>query len=103
MDILSIIRSSLFAFVSSVARHLLMMGLTWLVAKNMIDANTSDQLLTLGPMVAAAVAWSFVDKYVLAKVNLAKIETALSLPAGSSPARLDEEVRKLKANEAKTN
>jgi hypothetical protein len=96
MDVLSIIKSSLFAFVSSVARNLLLAGLTWLVSRKVIDEATSSQLLTFAPMVLAAVAWSFVEKYVLAKLHFEKLQTALNLPTGSTLAHLDEALRKQK-------
>lgn len=47
-------------------------------------------------MVLAAVAWSFVEKYVLAKLHFEKLQTALNLPTGSTLAHLDEALRKQK-------
>lgn len=96
MDVLSIIKSSLFAFVSSLLRNLLVAGLSWLASRKLIDASTSSQLATFVPLVGATLAWSFFEKYVLAKLNLQKVIAALNLPAGSSTAHLDEALRKAK-------
>lgn len=94
MDPIAVIKSSLLAFISSIARNLLVSGFAWLAARKIVDDTTSSQLLTWAPIFIAGAAWSLVEKYVFAKVNLKKIMTALDLAPGSTLAHLDEAMRK---------
>lgn len=93
MDALSIIRSSLIAFISSVARNLLVAGLTWLVSRKVIDESASSQIASILPVAVSAIAWSLVEKYLMARLHLERLTTALNLPAGSSVEDLHEEMR----------
>jgi len=94
MDVLSIIRSSLSAFIMAIVRNAVVVATTWLASRKLIDAETSSQLLAFIPMVVASIGWSLIEKYVFARLNLQKLQVAASLPAGSSLAHLDEELRK---------
>jgi nucleoside permease NupC len=93
MDVPSIIRSSLIALFSGVARNLLVTGLTWLVSRKVIDESTSSQVVALLPVAVAAIAWSLVEKFIIAKLHMEKLITALNLPAGSTVEQLKEEMR----------
>lgn len=94
MDFISIIRSSLTAFIMAIVRNAIVVATTWLASRGLADESATGQLLTVGPVVVAAIVWSLVEKYVLAKLNLQKLQTALTMPANSSLAHLDEELRK---------
>jgi hypothetical protein len=96
MDPIAIIKSSLLAFVSSIARNLIVSGLAWLAARKVIDATMSNQILQWAPIFIAGCAWSLIEKYVLAKENWQRIITALNLAPGSTLAHLDEAIRKQK-------
>jgi nucleoside permease NupC len=76
----SIIRSALLTFLSSVARNLLVTGMTWLVARNVIDAATSTQLVSILPVAVAAIAWSLIEKYLITKLHLEKLLAAQPEP-----------------------
>jgi nucleoside permease NupC len=92
MNALSIIRSSLVALISSIARNLLVTGLTWLVARKVIDESASSQIVTILPVAIGAIAWSVVEKYVLTRRHMRKLLAALDLPAGSSVADVEKEM-----------
>lgn len=85
---MDIIKSSLLVFISSIVRNLLAVGLTWLVSRKLIDESASSQLLTIGPIVIGAIAWSLIEKYVIGKLHLEKVLAALNLPAGSTQENL---------------
>src|SRR5262245_35749416 len=99
---MDIIKNSLFAFISSITRNLLVGGLTWLVTRGMLDESASTQIIAIAPVVVAAVVWSFIEKYFIAKLNMAKILTALNLLPGSTLAHLDEAMRRQKTTEENT-
>lgn len=99
MEVISIVRSSVFTFISGAVRNLAVVALTWLVSRKVIDADTGSQLLALAPTVIAAVLWSLIEKYIFAKRNLGKVQTALGLPAGSSMADLKAELKTQKAQQ----
>lgn len=93
MDAFSIIRSCLIALFSGVARNLLVTTFAWLVSRQFIDESTSSQVVALLPVAVSAIAWSLLEKYVLAKFHMREKLTALSLPAGSTVEDLKEEMR----------
>jgi hypothetical protein len=84
MDMVAIIKSALLQIISSLLRTVLLAGVTWLTTRNLINDDTATQLTALIPAVLAAVIWSFIEKYIIAKLHLSRLLVALSLPANSS-------------------
>jgi hypothetical protein len=76
----TIIRSSILTLLSGVARNLLVTGLTWLVSRKVIDDATSTQIVSIMPVAVAAIAWSLVEKYVIAKLHLERLLAVQSEP-----------------------
>jgi hypothetical protein len=74
--------------IQSVVRHALAGVFVWLAAKGWITNDLATQLLTAIAATAAVVVWSVINKYGL----LQKVDTALGMPANSTPAQLDREV-----------
>jgi hypothetical protein len=93
MDFLTVIKSTLISFVSGIVRTSIISGVSWLAARNLVDDSTSAQLVTWIPIVVAGIAWSLVEKYILAKFHLEKLLIALTLPANSTPAHLNTAIR----------
>jgi len=90
---MDIIKKSIFGIISSVVRYLMVSGITWLTTHEFIDTSTSTQLVAIAPVVVAATIWSVIERYVIAKVNLAKILTALDLAPGSTLEHLNEAMK----------
>jgi len=84
MDILVILRTILTQIVTSVARTIITVAVTWLVSKKLIDSDIATQALAIIPITLAAIAWSLVEKYVLAKFNLMQLFTAREVPTDTS-------------------
>lgn len=76
----SIIRSSLLTLLSGVVRNLLVTGFTWLVSRKVIDETTSSQVIALLPVAVTAIAWSLIEKYVIAKMHLEKLLAVPDIP-----------------------
>lgn len=93
MDVFSILRNSLIAIFTSIARNLLVTAFTWLVSRRVIDQATSSQVVALLPVAVSAIAWSLVEKYFLGKLHMKKLLTALNLPAGSTVEELKDEMQ----------
>jgi hypothetical protein len=95
---MQLLKSSLIAIISSIVRTLLVSGLTWLSTRNLVDQAASDQLLVIGPIAISAIVWSVIERYVIARLNLEKLNIALDLPAGSTQENLKDALQKNKAD-----
>lgn len=97
MDFLTVIKSTLISFVSGIVRTLIVSGVSWLAARDLVDDSTSHQLIAWIPIVIAGIAWSLVEKFILARFHLDQLLTALALPPGTTHAELQEIVKEQKA------
>jgi len=81
MDILVILRTMLTQIVTAVVRTGVTVAVTWLTAKQLIDDSVGTQALAIIPIALASIAWSLIEKYVLAKFNLMQLFTARAVAA----------------------
>lgn len=80
MDILVIFRTMLTQIVTAVVRTGVTIAVTWLTAKQLIDDSLATQALAIIPIAIASIAWSLIEKYLLAKFNLMQLFTARVVP-----------------------
>lgn len=80
----NILRSTFMKFASSVLRTLLASLFTWLMARKYLNAEIADQLMALAGAIVPILVWSFIERYIIEKLHLSRLMTALQLPENST-------------------